>query len=85
MEFVNVRELKLHTSSVLSRMAKKGGWAIILRHGKPQAALMSLNEEDIENVVLKAPAFLKEVQASHAEYRRKGGVTLDKARQQLGL
>ena len=84
MTFVNVRELKLHTGQVLNRLAK-GGWTIVLSRGKPKAALVRLSEDDIEDVVLKSPAFLKELQAAHAEHRRKGGVTLEDARRRLGL
>ena len=84
MEFVNVRELKLHTSQVLGRVTN-GGWAIILSRGKPKAAIVGLTEDEIEDVVLKHPAFLKELRAAHAEYRRKGGITLQEARKQLGL
>ena len=84
MDFVNVRELKLHTGQVLNRVSK-GGWAIILRHGKPRAAIVGLSEDDIEDLVLKQPAFLKGLRAAHREYRHKGGTTLENARQQLGL
>ncbi len=85
MDFVNVRELKLHTGRVLNRVAKKGGWAIILRRGKPKAAIIGLSEDDVEDIVLKSPRFLKEFHLSLTEYRRKGGITLQTARQQLGL
>ena len=84
MDFVNVRELKLHTSKVLTRVGKKG-WVIVLSRGKPKAALLPLSEDDIEDVVLRTPRFIKELRAAHTEYRRKGGVTLDEARKQLGL
>ena len=84
MTFVNVRELKLHTGQVLNRL-HKGGWAIVLSRGKPKAALMRLSEDDIEDIVLKSPALLKQLETAHAEYRRKGGVTLKEARQRLGL
>ena len=84
MEFVNVRELKLHTGQVLNRLTKRG-WAIVLSHGKPRAALMPLTEDDIEDMILRSPAFLKSLRAAHTEYRRKGGVTIEQARKQLGL
>ena len=84
MEFVNVRELKLHTGQVLNRLAKRG-WAIVLSHGKPKAALMPLTEDDIEDMILKSSTFLKSLRAAQAEYRRKGGTTLEEARKQLGL
>ena len=84
MDFVNVRELKIHTGRVLNRL-KKGGWVIILRRGKPKAAIVGLSEDDIEDVILKSPAFMRELRAAHAEYRRKGGITLHEARRQLSL
>jgi prevent-host-death family protein len=84
MTFVNVRELKVRTGDVLNRVAK-GGWAIILRRGRPKAALIGLTEDDIEDIVLKSPGFLKTLRGAHAEYRRKGGVTLSEARKRLGL
>ena len=84
MEFVNVRELKLHTSQVLKRIGKRG-WAIILSRGKPKAALIPLSEDEIEDVVLQSPTFLKGLREADADYRRKGGVTLSEARKQLGL
>ena len=84
MTFVNVRELKLHTGQVLDRLPKRG-WAIVLSRGKPKAALMPLTEDDIEDVVFRSPSFLKELRTAHAEYRRKGGVTLEAARRKFGL
>ena len=84
MTFVNVRELKLHTGQVLNRL-HKGGWAIVLSRGKPKAALMQLDEDDIEDLVLKSPTFLKQLEVARAEYRRKGGFTLEEARRKLGL
>ena len=84
MDFVNVRELKLHTSQVLKRVGKRG-WAIVLRHGKPTAALIPLTEDDIEDLVLRSPKFLKSLKASHQEYRRKGGMAIEEARKTLGL
>ena len=84
MDFVNVREFKLHTSQVLKRIDRRG-WAILLKRGKPAAAIIPLNEDDIEDVVFRSPKFLKELKASYAEYRRKGGMTLEEARKKLGL
>ena len=84
MQFVNVRELKLRTGRVLNGLPKHG-FAIVLSHGKPKAALMSLSEDDIEDLVLRSPKFLKELRAAHAEHRRKGGISLEQARKQLGL
>lgn len=82
MQFVNVRELKLHTARVLKRLPKKG-WVIVLSHGKPKAAMMPLTEDDIEDLVLRSPAFLKTLRESYAEYKRNGGISLEEARRRL--
>ncbi len=84
MTFVNVRELKLHTGQVLKKVGR-GGLVIAPSHGWPLAALIGLDADDIEDVVVKSPAFMKSLRAAHAEYRRKGGVTLQEARKHLGL
>lgn len=84
MQFVNVRELKVHTSRVLKRVGRRG-WAIVLSRGKPKAAIFPLSEDDIEDLVLRSPKFLRELKAAHAEHRRKGGMTLEAARKKLGL
>ena len=84
MTFVNVRELKQHPSRVLKR-AGKSGWVIILSRGKPAAALMPLTEDEIEDIVLSSPRFVKTLRRSYAEYRRKGGISLKEARKHLGL
>ena len=84
MHFVNVRALKLHPSKVLRRVSRHG-WAIVLSHGKPTAAIMSLSEDEIEDLMLQSPAFLKSVRQSMAAYRRKGGLPLSEARKVLGL
>ena len=82
MQFVNVRELRLHTGQVLKRLPKNG-WAIVLSHGKPKAALMPLTEDDIEDVVLRSPTFVKTLRESYEEYKRNGGISLEEARRRL--
>lgn len=82
MKFVSVRELRLQTPSVLRRVAK-GEKVIITNHGKPQAALLRLTEDEIEDVVLTHPSFLHEISAARREYDAKGGVSLDEAKARL--
>ena len=56
MKFVSVRELRIQTPEVLRRVAK-GEKVIVTKHGKPQAALVKLTEDDIDDLVLHSAAF----------------------------
>lgn len=82
MKFVTVRELRLQTPKVLSRVSR-GQKVIITNRGKPRAALVRLTEDDIDDVVLTRPSFLREIQASRREYAAKGGVPLEEARRRI--
>ncbi|MBI4483111.1 MAG: type II toxin-antitoxin system prevent-host-death family antitoxin [Acidobacteria bacterium] len=82
MKFVSVRELRLQTPKVLRRVSK-GEKVIITNRGKPQAALVRLTEDDIDDVVLTHPSLLQEIDAARREYEAKGGVSLDDARRKL--
>ena len=84
MEFLNIRELRHDTPSVLKRV-QHGEKIVITNHGKPQAILLQLSEDEIEDLVFKQPEFLKEIEASRAEHRKKGGISLSSAKKKLGL
>jgi prevent-host-death family protein len=81
-KFVTVRELRLQTPRVLSRVSR-GQKVIITNRGKPQAALVRLTEDDIDDVVLTRPSFLREIQAARREHAAKGGVSLEEARRRI--
>ncbi len=49
-KFVTLRELRLQTPRVL-RKVSRGEKVIITNRGKPQAALVRLTEDDIDDVV----------------------------------
>ena len=51
MKFVNVKELKNKTSSIL-HYAEKGDDVIVTLRGKPYAVLHHLSEDDIEDYIL---------------------------------
>jgi len=73
MKFVTLRELKIHTSRVVGRLAKEG--VVVTRRGKPAAALVRLDEALLDEFVLAHhPTLLREVEAARAEYRKKGGI-----------
>ena len=77
MRFVNVRELKAKASEYLS-LAEKGENVIIVSRGKPRAAILPLNEADLEDFILaNHPRFRKMIEASLGSYRRKGGIRID--------
>lgn len=82
MKFVTLRELRLQTPRVL-RKVSRGEKVIITNRGKPQAALVRLTEDDIDDVVLTHPSLLQEIDAARREYEAKGGVSLEEARRKL--
>jgi prevent-host-death family protein len=81
-KFVTVRELRVQTPRVLRRVSR-GQKVIITNRGKPQAALVRLTEDDIDDVVLTRPSFLREIQAARREYAARGGVSLEEARRRI--
>jgi prevent-host-death family protein len=81
-KFVTVRELRLQTPRVLSRVSR-GQKVIITKRGKPQAALVRLTEDDIDDVVLSRPSFLREIEAARREYVAKRGIPLEEARRRV--
>lgn len=82
MRFVNIRELHQKTPGVIAS-ASRGENFIVTKNGKPQALLLPLHEDEIEDIVFSSPAFLRSLGASRREYRRKGGITLEEARKRL--
>ena len=74
--FVNIRELKGHLSAVIRRSRK--GDIVVTSRGKPAAVLHAISEEGLEDYLLAhSPRFLRSLQASSREYRRKGGISLE--------
>ncbi len=82
MKFVSVRELRIQTPEVLRRVAK-GEKVIVTKHGKPQAALVKLTEDDIDDLVFARPHFLEEIDAAKQEYEEEGGLSLQQAKELL--
>jgi prevent-host-death family protein len=74
MKFTSIRELKAKTSEVL-RKAAGGEPVIITSHGKPKAVLASVEEEDLEDVLMAfSPSLRKKIEEG-LEDIRKGRVT----------
>lgn len=84
MYFVNVRELRVQTPKVLRRV-RNGEKIVITNRGKPQAVMLHLTEDEIEDLAFRQPAFLKEIEDARKEYRKKGGMTSAELRRQLGI
>ena len=75
--FVNIRELKNHTSKVVRRCRK--GDVVVTSRGKPKVILHAVSEDDIEDYLLAhSPKFRRSLEVSYREYQRKGGMPLEK-------
>ncbi len=84
MKFLNIRDLRLKTPAVM-KAVENGEKYVITNHGKPQAVLLHLTEDEIEDLVYKQPAFMAQIEEARREYGKKGGVSLSDARKRLGL
>jgi prevent-host-death family protein len=74
MRFSSVRELKFKTSEVLRKTAN-GEPVIITSHGKPKAILASVDEEELEDLLLAySPSLRKKIEQG-LEDIRKGRLT----------
>ncbi len=83
MKFVAVRELQINASRILDKV-KKGEDVILTRRGKPEAALIHLTEDAIEEfLVLRHPALIKELEEAYEEYRKKGGISQEAMKAKL--
>ncbi len=58
MKFVGGRELRNNTGKVL-RAVQEGEKVILTKRGKPVAALVPLEEDEVERLVLEGRAWLK--------------------------
>jgi prevent-host-death family protein len=76
MKFANVRELKNKTSEILRKAEKEA--VIITSKGKPRAIITAISEDDFEDYLLEKSGALQDMLAeAQAEYRSKGGITLE--------
>ncbi len=58
MKFIGGRELRNNTGKVL-RAVQEGEKVILTKRGKPVAALVPLEEDEVERLVLEGRAWLK--------------------------
>ena len=74
--FVNVRELKNRVSEVIRRAQK--GDVVVTSRGKPTVVLHAVAGDELEDYLLAhSPTFLKSLERSSREAKRKGTVKLD--------
>lgn len=84
MKFVNLRELERETGKLIEQV-HNGEKVIITKRGKPQAILFPLSEDEIDDLVLNSPQFMKTVYAAIEEGNKKGWLTLDDVCEKLGI
>lgn len=76
MRFVSVSELKNNTSAVV-REATKGRSIIVMRHGRPRAALIRVSAEDLDQFLFEdSPLVKRALREALADKRRGRYVSL---------
>jgi hypothetical protein len=84
MKVVPIEESQL-TAPDLAALARKGP-VILTRKGKPLVSIKDLSGMDWESIALvNNPRFRAIIEESRRSYREKGGITLEKLREELGL
>ena len=84
LRFINIHELHAHTPQAIGQV-ERGAKIVVTKRGKPKALLLPLSEDEIEDIVLNSPAFVKGLKSAEAEGRRKGWRSLADVRKELGL
>lgn len=65
---VSIRELSRNASGVVDEVAKSGRPAIVTKHGAPVAAVVPIDEGELEDMVLaRAPEYLADMGAAEAD------------------
>ena len=76
MKFVSVSELKNETSSIV-RQVRGGRSVVVVRHGKPCAAVIRISEEQMDQLLFEeSPLVRQAVQEALEDRRCKRYVTL---------
>ena len=77
MLFVNTRELRLNTASVLDKI-DKGEQVLITYRGKPRAVLQRITEDNLEDYILmNHPRFSAKIKQAYKESLTGESKTLD--------
>lgn len=76
MRFISVSELKNDTSSIV-RHVRGGRSVVVMRHGKPCAAVIRISEEEIDQLLFEESPLVKQaVHEALDDLRHKRYVTL---------
>ena len=76
MEFISVSELKNATSSIVRRVSG-GRSVVVMKHGKPCAAVIRISEEDLDQLLFEESPLVKHaVHEAFDDLKRKRYVTL---------
>jgi prevent-host-death family protein len=76
MKFVSISELKNETSDVVHQV-ERGGSIIVVRHGKPCAAVIRITGDDLDQLLFEDSAIVKRAVAEGLDdLRHKRYVTL---------
>jgi len=76
MKFVSISELKNDTSTVVRRAAE-GHPVVVVRHGKPCAAVIRISEDDLDQLLFEDSLLVKQaVEEALNDLKHKRAVTL---------
>ena len=76
MKFVSVSELKNETSSIV-RQVRDGKSVVVVKHGKPCAAVIRISEDELDQLLFEDSPLVKQaVQEALDDLRHKRYVTL---------
>lgn len=76
MKFVSISELKNETSDIVRR-AQTGHPVVVVRHGKPCAAVIRLSEDDVDQLLFEdSPLVQRAVAEAMDDLKHQRAVTL---------
>lgn len=84
LKFINIHELHARTPQAILQV-EHGAKIVVTKRGKPKALLLPLSEDEIEDIVLGSPSFMKGLKSADREGRQKGWRSLADVRRELGL
>ena len=82
MKMVEIKQATLPLSDYTKKVKKEP--VVIMRQGRPVAALVSISNADIETVSLSnSPIFLGLIERSRTRQKREGGISSEEMRRRL--
>lgn len=84
MKIVPLNEVKNRFSQYLEQAKQED--IIVTKNGRPEAVIHSITDEDLEDYLFETdPRFIARIEALREQYRHEGGISIEKARKELGL